>query len=79
MTQPGTSSRRTPADLVDAVVDNMRQNIEELKYATLAPSRYLVYLSPDEHARLEGIIRGCRPRLCAPSTRSWSGSTARRG
>jgi len=58
--------RRTPADLVDAVIDNMRQNIEELKYATLAPSRYLVYLAPDEYARLEGII----PRLQAEATRA---------
>ena len=39
------SSRRTSADLIDAIVDNMRQNLEELKYATLAPSRYTVYLS----------------------------------
>ncbi|HVQ41432.1 MAG TPA: FhaA domain-containing protein [Vicinamibacterales bacterium] len=67
MSQPRTlSPRRTPADLVDAVVDNMRQNIEELKYATLAPSRYLIYLSPDEYARLEGII----PRLQAETTRA---------
>ena len=58
--------RRTPADLVDAVVDNMRQNIEELKYATLAPSRYLVYLSPADYARLEGII----PRLQAEAARA---------
>jgi len=58
--------RRTPADFVDAVVDNMRQNIEELKYATLAPSRYLVYLSPADYARLEGII----PRLQAEAARA---------
>ena len=67
MSQPRTlSPRRTPADLVDAVVDNMRQNIEELKYATLAPSRYLIYLSPGDYARLEGII----PRLQAEATRA---------
>src|SRR5688572_2776439 len=67
MSQPATAStRRTPADLVDAVVDNMRQNIEQLKYATLAPSRYLVYLSPDDYARLEGII----PRLQAEVVRA---------
>jgi hypothetical protein len=34
----------------------MRNNLEPLKYSTLAPSRYLVYLHPAEHARLEGII-----------------------
>ena len=54
-----TKGRRTAGDLIDAVVDNMRRNLEELKYTTLAPSRYTVYLSPDEHARLEGIL----PRL----------------
>ena len=34
----------------------MRQNLEPLKYSTLAPSRYTVYLHPNEYARLEGII-----------------------
>lgn len=34
----------------------MRRNLEPLKYSTLAPSRYLVYLHPTEYARLEGII-----------------------
>src|SRR4029453_13821775 len=43
-------------DVIDAVVDNMKQNLEPLKYSTLAPSRYMVYLHPNEYARLEGII-----------------------
>jgi hypothetical protein len=60
------NGRRSPADLIDAVVDNMRQNLEELKYATLAPSRYTVYLSAGEHARLEGIF----PRLQAEAIRA---------
>jgi pSer/pThr/pTyr-binding forkhead associated (FHA) protein len=34
----------------------MRTNLEPLKYSTLAPSRYVVYLHPDEYARIEGII-----------------------
>jgi hypothetical protein len=34
----------------------MRKNLEPLRYSTLAPSRYLVYLHPDEYARLEGIV-----------------------
>jgi hypothetical protein len=34
----------------------MRQNLEPLRYSTLAPSRYLVHLHPDEYARLEGIV-----------------------
>ncbi len=43
-------------DIIDAVVDNMRKNLEPLKYSTLAPSRYTVYLHANEFARLEGII-----------------------
>jgi hypothetical protein len=49
-------ARRPARDVIDAVVENMRQNLEQLKYSTLAPSRYTVYLHPDEYTRLEGII-----------------------
>jgi len=49
-------SRRPAGDLIEAVLHNMRTNIEELKYSTVAPSRYTVYISAAEHARLEGII-----------------------
>ena len=52
----GPPARRPARDVIDAVVDNMRQNLEPLKYSTLAPSRYTVYLHPTEYARLEGII-----------------------
>ena len=48
--------RRPASDIIDAVVDNMRKNLEPLKYSTLAPSRYTVYLHASEFARLEGII-----------------------
>jgi hypothetical protein len=48
--------RRPARDIIDAVVDNMRKNLEPLKYSTLAPSRYTVYLHANEFARLEGII-----------------------
>src|SRR5262245_8774821 len=34
----------------------MRQNLERLKYSTLAPSRYIVYLHPAEFERLETIM-----------------------
>src|SRR5215510_5552997 len=34
----------------------MRQNLERLKYSTLAPSRYTVYLHPAEFERLETIV-----------------------
>lgn len=54
---PAVQSPRRPArDLTDAVVDNMRKNLEVLKYSTLAPNRFTVYLHATEHGRLEGIL-----------------------
>jgi hypothetical protein len=50
------ASRRAARDLIEAVVDNMRKNLEPLKYSTLAPSRFTVYVHPTEYERLEGII-----------------------
>jgi FHA domain len=52
--------RRSARDIVDAVLHNMRENLEPLKYSTLAPTRYLVYLHPAEFRRLEGILRRVR-------------------
>jgi hypothetical protein len=49
-------SRRPARDLIEAVVDNMRKNLEPLKYSTLTPTRFTVYVHPTEYARLEGII-----------------------
>jgi hypothetical protein len=55
--EPATPGVRRPArDIIEAVVDNMRKNLEPLKYSTLAPSRYIVYLHANEYARLDGII-----------------------
>ena len=48
--------RRPAREVIEAVLGNMRGNLEPLKYSTLVPSRYVVYLHPAEHARLEGII-----------------------
>ncbi len=48
--------RRPARDLIEAVIENMRRNLEPLRYSILAPSRYLVYLHPTEYARLESII-----------------------
>ena len=54
--RPAAGSRRPARDLIDAVLENMRANLEPLKYSTLAPSRYIVYLHPEEYARIEGIV-----------------------
>jgi hypothetical protein len=52
-----TDAARKPArDLIEAVLTNMRQNVERLKYSVLAPSHYVVYLHPSEYARLEGVV-----------------------
>lgn len=48
--------RRHAAQLTDAVLASMRANLERLTFSTLAPSRYVVYLHPAEHRRLEGIL-----------------------
>jgi hypothetical protein len=48
--------RRPARDVINAVLENMRANLEPLKYSTLAPSRYVVYLHPAEYGRLEGIL-----------------------
>ena len=76
---PAAPESRTPAgrltsrDVIDAVVDNMRQNLEELRYATLAPSRYTVYLSASHYARVEGILS----RLQAETARALDEELAR--
>lgn len=48
--------RRPAVDLIDAVLANMRNYREPLKYSVVAPSRYIVYVHPDEIARLNGIL-----------------------
>jgi hypothetical protein len=48
--------RRAARDIIEAVLENLRNNLEPLKYTILAPSRFVVYLHPVEHDRLAGII-----------------------
>jgi len=61
-----TAPRRPARDIIEAVVANMRRNLERLKYSTLAPSRYTVYLHPTEFERLETIV----PVLCEQTIRA---------
>lgn len=65
--------RRAAGDIIDAVLENLRNNLEPLKYTVLAPSRFLVYLHPAEHARVEGII----PILEKETTRALTEELAR--
>jgi FHA domain len=53
---PAPVTRRPARDIIEAILENMRKNLEPLKYSTLAPSRYTVYLHANEYARLEGIV-----------------------
>src|SRR3954471_17365052 len=61
---PQRAPRRAAADLIEAVLENMRSNLEPLKYSTLAPSRYVVYLHPDEFSRVERIVPLLREQTC---------------
>jgi hypothetical protein len=54
--QSATTPRRPARDLIDAVLENMRNNLEPLRYSTLAPNRFVVYLHPEEFARVESIV-----------------------
>jgi hypothetical protein len=49
-------ARRPARVQIQLVLEHKRNNLEPLKYSTLAPSRYLVYLHAAEYARLEGIL-----------------------
>ena len=46
--------RRPAADLIDAVVRRMCEELEPLKYSTLVPGRYVVYVHPREYERIKG-------------------------
>jgi hypothetical protein len=68
MSQQSSASSERPRlparDIVEAVVRNMRENLEELPYSRLAPSRYVVYLHRQEFARLEGILSILEDQTC---------------
>jgi hypothetical protein len=71
--QKTPKTRRPAGDLIAAVVDNMRANLEELRYSIVAPSRYTVYLSASEFQRLQGLI----PRLRSEAIRALDEELAR--
>jgi len=45
--QSSAAPRRPARDIIEAILENMRTNLEPLKYSILAPSRYLVYMHAD--------------------------------
>ncbi len=54
--QSATTLKRPARDLIEAVLESMRNNLEPLKYSTLAPNRFVVYLHAEEFSRVESII-----------------------
>jgi len=52
--------RVTGRDIVQDIVENMRQSLEPLQYRALAPSRYDVVLYGEDFDRLEGILRAIK-------------------
>jgi hypothetical protein len=54
--RPPAAPRRAAGDLIEAVLENLRNNLEPLRYTVLVPSRFHIYLHPAEYARIEGIL-----------------------
>jgi len=56
MDRPATASPASARDIILEIVRNMREGLEPLRYSTLPPSLYHVYLHPDDLDRLRGIL-----------------------
>src|SRR5512146_564448 len=51
-----TGNVATGRAIILEVARAMRENLEPLVFSTIAPSRFYVYLHPDDYRRLEGIF-----------------------
>src|SRR5688500_12867430 len=69
-------NRRPARDLIVAVLENMRRNLEPLRYSTIARSRYLVHLHPAESNRREGRIPN-RQEQTTRALAEWIGTLTR--
>jgi len=56
MSTPATGRPVTGRDIILEVIRNMREGLEPLRYTTLPPAMYHVYLHPDDFERLRGIF-----------------------
>jgi len=56
MDRPATASPATARDIILEIVRNMREGLEPLRYSTLPPAIFHVYLHPDDMDRLRGIL-----------------------
>ena len=66
MDRPATASPATARDIILEIVRNMREGLEPLRYSTLPPSLFHVYLHADDLERLRGIV----PRIIAEARRA---------
>ena len=66
MDRPSTSNPATAREIILEIVRNMREGLEPMHYSTLAPAIYHVYLHPDDHERLRGIL----PRIVDEARRA---------
>jgi len=56
MSTPATARPATGRDIISEIIRNMREGMEPLRYTTLPPAIYHVYLHPDDFERLRGIF-----------------------
>jgi hypothetical protein len=68
MNHPDTAATATGRDIILEVVRSMRENLEPLRYTTLAPAVYHVYLHRDDIERLRAIT----PRIVEEAKRALS-------
>lgn len=52
--------------IIHTILDNMREQVEELQYSKVVPSAYDVHLHGDDHARFEGLA----PEIAAEAVRA---------
>ena len=67
------SSKAVGRDIIQAIVENLHESREPLRYSTLVPSIYAVYLHPDDYDRLAGIF----PRMREEAKRALAEELAR--
>jgi len=72
----------TGREIILEIVRAMRANVEPLLFRTLAPSRFFVYLHPDDYRRLEGILPVMvdeARRALDEDVQAWNAEMQRRG
>jgi hypothetical protein len=67
------SAKALGKDIIGAIVANLQEAREPLRYSTLVPSIYDVYLHPDDHDRLAGVF----PRIRDEARRALAEEVAR--